>query len=123
MRRALARAAADDAVQLIAFPELCLVGNRHLARRSPEYLRTLAQPDDGPSIARVRELAKQLGIGIGVGLLTERDGWLFTSYAVCVPDGDVHIHRKLHASGYEGISDGSAYTVFSTPPGCATRGC
>lgn len=112
-----ARAAADDAVQLIAFPELCLVGNRHLARRSLEYLRALAQPEDGPSIARVSALAQRLGIGIGVGLLTERDGWLFNSYAVCLPDGAVHIHRKLHASGYEGISDGSAYTVFDTPWG------
>ena len=112
-----ARAAADDAVHLVAFPELCLTGNRHLARRSPEYLRELAEPDDGPSITRVRALAQQLGIGIGVGLLTERDGWLFNSYAVCLPDGAVHIHRKLHASGYEGISNGGSYTVFDTPWG------
>ena len=34
-----ARVAADDAVQLVAFPELRLIGNRHLARRSPGYLR------------------------------------------------------------------------------------
>ena len=109
--------AADDAVQLVAFPELCLVGNRHLARRSAEYLRALAEPEDGPSIARARGLAQRLDIGIGVGLLTEHDGWLFNSYAVCLPDGTVHIHRKLHASGYEGISDGGAYTVFDTPWG------
>ncbi len=112
-----ARAAADDAVQLVAFPELCLVGNRHLARRSAEYLRRLAEPEDGPSIARVRALAQRLGIGIGVGLLTERDGRLFNSYAVCLPDGAVHIHRKLHASAYAGISDGGGYTVFDTPWG------
>jgi predicted amidohydrolase len=112
-----ARAAADDAVQLVAFPELCLVGNRHLARRSPEYLRTLAEPEDGPSITRIRALAQRLGIGIGVGLVTERDGFLFNSYAVCLPDGTVHIHRKLNGSGYQGISNGGAYTVFDTPWG------
>ena len=27
----------------------------------------------------------------------------------------MHIHRKLHASAYEGISDGGSYTVFDTP--------
>jgi len=112
-----ARAAAGDAVQLVAFPELCLVGNRHLARRSAGYLRRLAEPADGPSIARVRALAQRLDIGIGVGLLTERDGRLFNSYAVCLPGGAVHIHRKLHASAYEGISDGDSYTVFDTPWG------
>lgn len=112
-----ARRAAADGVQLVAFPELCLVGNRHLARRGPEYLRALAEPDDGPSVARVSALARELGVGLGVGLLTERDGWLFNAYAVCLPDGGVHIHRKLHASGYEGISDGGAYTVFDTPWG------
>jgi predicted amidohydrolase len=112
-----ARAAADGAVQLVAFPELCLTGNRHLARRSAEYLCGLAEPEDGPSIARVRALARRLGIGIGVGLLTERDGRLFNSYAVCLPDGAVHLHRKLHASVYDGISDGGSYTVFDTPWG------
>ena len=36
---------------------------------------------------------------------------------MCLPDGAVHIHRKLHASAYEGISDGGSYTVFDTPWG------
>ena len=111
-----ADAAADGAL-LVAFPELCVVGNRHLAASSAERLRELAEPEDGPSIARVGALARRLGVGIGVGLLTERDAWLFNSYAVCLPDGAVHIHRKLHASGYEGISDGGGYTVFDTPWG------
>ncbi|MGC0417694.1 nitrilase-related carbon-nitrogen hydrolase [Embleya sp. AB8] len=110
-----ARAAADDAVRIVAFPELCLVGNRHLAKRSAEYLRRIAEPEDGPSIDRVQVLARRLGIGVGVGLLTERDGLLFNSYAVCLPDGAVHIHRKLHTSGHEAISPGNGYTVFDTP--------
>ncbi len=83
--------------------------------RSAAYLRRLAEPEDGPSIARVSALARELDLGIGVGLLTECDGWLFNSYAVCLPDGTVHIHRKLHASEHEAISDGGRYTVFDTP--------
>ncbi|MBR7831694.1 acyltransferase [Actinospica durhamensis] len=109
------RTAADGGAQIVAFPELCLVGNRHLATSTAEALREVAEPDDGPSVARVSALARRLGVGIGVGLLTERDAWLFNAYAVCLPDGAVHIHRKLHASGYPGISDGGSYTVFDTP--------
>ncbi|MEZ0109135.1 putative amidohydrolase [Catenulispora sp. EB89] len=112
-----AAAAAEDAVQLIAFPELCLVGNRHLTKLSEEELRDIAEPEDGTSIAAIRKLSQQLGIGIAVGLLTEREGRLFNAYAVCLPDGDVHIHRKLHTAGYNGISDGDGFTVFDTPWG------
>jgi predicted amidohydrolase len=54
---------------------------------------------------------------VSAGWVTERDGRLFNSYAVCLPDGAVHIHHKLHASAYEGISDGGSYTVFDTPWG------
>lgn len=112
-----ARAAADDAVHIVAFPELCLVGNRHLARRSAAYLRRIAEPEDGPSITRIRELARRLGLGVGVGLLTEHDGRLFDSYAVCLPDGAVHVHHKLHPRGHDAISEGAGYTVFDTPWG------
>ncbi|WP_370370626.1 nitrilase-related carbon-nitrogen hydrolase [Catenulispora sp. GP43] len=112
-----ARAAAEDGAQLVALPELCLVGNRHLTRRSPEELRAIAEPEDGPSITRVRELARRLGTGIAVGLLTERGGRLFNAYAVCLPDGAVHIHRKLHTAGYNGIDEGDGFTVFDTPWG------
>ncbi|WP_228560489.1 nitrilase-related carbon-nitrogen hydrolase [Catenulispora pinisilvae] len=112
-----ARAAAKDGVQFVALPELCLVGNRHLTKRSAVELRAIAEPEDGPSIARVRKLARQLGIGIAVGLIAERGGLLFNAYVVCLPDGTVRIHRKLHTSGYPGISEGDGYTVFDTPWG------
>lgn len=106
-----ARAAAGDAVQLIAFPELCLVGNRHLARRSPEYLRALAEPENGPSIARVSAMAQRLRIGIGVGLLTGRDGCLFNSYAVCLPDGNAGIIGELLRFARASTSRDPAYAV------------
>lgn len=110
-----ARAAADDGVQLVAFPEMCLLGYWHLTKCDAGYLHDVAEPDDGPSIARISALAAELHLGIGFGLLTERDGWLFNAYAVCLPDGTVHIHRKLHAFEHEAISCGGRYTVFDTP--------
>nr|WP_223297331.1 nitrilase family protein [Catenulispora acidiphila] len=110
-----ARAAAADGVQLVAFPEMSLLGYWHLTKRDAAYLHAVAEPDDGPAITRISALAAELHLGIGFGLLTARDGWLFNAYAVCLPDGTVHIHRKLHAFEHEAISSGSRYTVFDTP--------
>lgn len=110
--------AAADQVDLIAFPEMCLLGYWHLRRQSAERLRTLAEPLTGPSVARVRALAGRHGMAIGVGFLeVDEDDRLFNSYAVCMPDGSVHRHRKLHAFEHEAIGSGDTYTVFDTPWG------
>jgi len=45
----------------------------------------------------VRSLAQRHRIGVGAGFLESADGRLFNSYAVCLPDGTVRVHRKLHA--------------------------
>lgn len=113
----LARAAVSDGARLVVLPEMCLLGYWHLRRHTPERLHELAQPADGPLISRVVALAKELEAGIGVGFLEDADGTLFNAYAVCVPDGSVHVHRKLHAFEHEEIASGSAYTVFETPWG------
>lgn len=114
----LSVAAATAGVQLIAFPEMCLIGYWHLRRQTPQRLMELAEPADGPDINTVRELALTLGVGIGVGYLERGDdGQLFNSYAICLPDGKVHTHRKLHAFEHQSISSGSNFTVFDTPWG------
>jgi len=114
----LARDAVRGGARLVVFPEMCLLGYWHLRRHSPERLHELAQRADGPMVGRVLALAKELDAGIGVGFLeTDVDGKLFNAYAVCLPDGDVHVHRKLHAFEHEEIASGSSYTVFDTPWG------
>ncbi|WP_329005595.1 nitrilase family protein [Kribbella sp. NBC_00709] len=113
----LARAAVADGSRLVVFPEMCLLGYWHLRRHTPERLHELAEPADGPLISQVVALAKELGAGIGVGFLEDADGTLFNAYAVCLPDGTVHVHRKLHAFEHEEIASGSSYTVFDTPWG------
>lgn len=116
--RAHAEAAAADGVALVAFPEMCLLGYWHLRRQTAERLHELAEPADGPHVSAVSALAAELGIGIGVGFLEEdQEGRLYNSYAVCLPDGAVHVHRKLHAFEHEAISSGSGFTVFDTPWG------
>jgi predicted amidohydrolase len=110
------RAAAAGA-RLVVCPEMCLVGYWHLRRHDAEVLRGLAEPADGPSVSAVRSLAQRLGAGVGAGFLESADGRLFNSYAVCLPDGTVHVHRKLHSFEHEAISSGDRYTVFDTPWG------
>lgn len=115
--RALASTAAADGSRLIVFPEMCLLGYWHLTKSTPERLHDLAEPADGTLVTELRALAAGLQAGIGAGFLESEDGRLFNSYAVCLPDGSVHIHRKLHAFEHEAISSGERYTVFDTPWG------
>ncbi|WP_104181622.1 nitrilase-related carbon-nitrogen hydrolase [Arthrobacter sp. B0490] len=115
--RRLSLHAAADGVQLIAFPELCLLGYWHLTRQSASRLRGLAQPRDGFAVSEVQRLAVETGLGIGVGFLEAEGDDLYNSYAVCLPDGTSHVHRKLHAFEHDAISSGDSYTVFDTPWG------
>jgi len=116
--RRLATQATSDGAQLVVFPEMCLLGYWHLRRQTAERLHELAQPADGEHVTRTSALAAELGIGIGVGFLESTpDGALYNSYAVCLPDGAVHVHRKLHAFEHEAISSGDHFTVFDTPWG------
>ncbi|MFC0678498.1 nitrilase family protein [Lysobacter korlensis] len=115
--RRLAEQAAAEGAQLVVFPEMCLIGYWYLRRRSADELRALSEPAGGPHIGAVRELAQRLGVGIGVGFLEQDGQRLYNSYAVCLPDGAVHVHRKLHAFEHEAVSSGDTYTVFDTPWG------
>ncbi len=112
------RSAAADGVRIIAFPEMCVLGYWHLRRHTAERLRELAEPLAGPSAGFVRALAAEHGMAVGAGFLEiDEEGRLFNSYAVCLPDGRVHRHRKLHAFEHEAIGSGDSYTVFDTPWG------
>ncbi|MGZ0148791.1 nitrilase-related carbon-nitrogen hydrolase [Kribbella sp. WER1] len=113
----LAREAVAGGARLVVFPELCLLGYWHLRNHTRERLLELAEPADGPSVAQVVALAKELDAGIGLGFLENADGELLNAYAVCLPDGRVHVHRTLHAFEHEAIASGSTYTVFDTPWG------
>ena len=110
--------AGRDGVQLMAFPEMCARGYWHLRRQSVERLRELAEPADGPTVSAVRDLATGHAMGVGVGFLERSvDGRLFNSYAFCLPDGEVHVHRKLHAFEHPAIDSGDRFTTFDTPWG------
>ena len=115
--RSLAAEAAAAGSHVVVFPEMCLLGYWHLTKRSAEELWQNAQAGDGALVTALTSLAEELHIGIGAGFLEARDGELFNSYAFCMPDGSVQIHRKLHAFEHPAISSGDSYTVFDTPWG------
>lgn len=113
-----ARQAAATGSQLAVFPEMCVCGYWHVPKLSRDGLMAIAEPLAGPSIGRVANLARELGLAVGAGFLElAGDGKLYNSYAVCMPDGQMHCHRKLHAFEHEHIASGDAYTVFDTPWG------
>ncbi|WP_267555265.1 nitrilase family protein [Rhizobium rhizogenes] len=104
--------------QLVVFPEMCICGYWHVPKLDGGGLEALAEPLSGPSVSYVAALAKDKGIAIGVGLLERgEDQKLYNSYVVCMPDGQRHCHRKLHAWEHKLISSGDRFTVFDTPWG------
>lgn len=114
-----ARQAAEQGAILAVMPEMCISGYWHVPGLTRSELDQLAERlPDGTSVAQVRKLAMELGIGIGAGLLERGTGGeLFNSYFTVLPSGEVHVHRKLHAFEHDEIRSGDSYTVFDTPWG------
>jgi N-carbamoylputrescine amidase len=114
------KAAAEQRVEIITFPECCISGYWHLRKLSRDELTALAEPlPDGPAAQRLLALSEQHGMTIGAGLIERGDGdKLCNSYFVAMPDGRFAVHRKLHVFVSEFLSPGDRYTVFDTPHGC-----
>lgn len=112
--------AADQAVEIIAFPECCISGYWHLRKLSrDEMLATAEAVPNGQAALKLMELSRKQRMTIGAGLVElGEDGKLFNSYFVAMPDGRWACHRKLHVFVSEFLSPGDRYTVFDTPHGC-----
>lgn len=111
--------AAQQGVQLIAFPECCICGYWFIRNLSLEQLTALAEPiPSGPSTARLRELAASYRLAIGAGWIESAAGGNFyNTYVVALPDGTIHCHRKLQSFEHAAIRSGDTYTVFDLPGG------
>lgn len=108
--------AAKQGVDIVAFPEMCISGYWHVRNLSRERIVELAEDaKSGPSVLRLKELARHHNLIIGAGLIElSTDGQLYNTYVVTHPDGRVNSHRKLHCFISEHMSSGSEYTVFET---------
>jgi predicted amidohydrolase len=88
----LVRAAAGDGAELVALPEKwnLLAGGRELLDG--------AEPLDGPSLEAARGWARELGIHLLAGSISERAGErAFNTSVLIGPDGnDLAVYRKIH---------------------------
>lgn len=112
--------AAKRHVELIVFPECCITGYWFLRKLSREQLRALAEPvPNGPSSLTLMALAKEHNMTIGAGLVEiAKDGKMYNTYIVAMPNGEFQRHRKIHCFISEHLSCGDEYTIFGTPQGC-----
>ena len=119
IRQFVARAA-QQAVELIVFPECCISGYWHLRHLSREELQSLAEPVvDGPSSQALCELAGESNMTIGAGLVEiTDDGTMYNTYVVALPNGQCYRHRKIHCFISQHLESGDEVTVFESPYDC-----
>lgn len=109
--------AAQQDVDLLSFPEMCITGYWHLRNADRDSLERLAEPiPDGPSTRLLVDLASTHDFVVSAGFIEEADdGALYNAYVVAQPDGQIDVHRKLHCFLNEHMSSGDTYTVFDAP--------
>lgn len=112
--------AAAKNVAITVFPECCISGYWYLRHLSHEELTALSEPVfEGPSSKVLLSLSRKHQMTIGAGLVERaKDGSLYNTYLIAMPDGECQKHRKLHAFISQYVKSGSEYTVFDTPHGC-----
>ncbi len=112
----LAREHANGA-DLVVGPELVTSGYDLdvLARRG----RELAEPLDGPTVARVSAIAKHSGATLVLGMLEREGDVLYDTVVTVLPDGAVVPYRKSHLypTEMEVFAPGSELVVVPTPAG------
>jgi predicted amidohydrolase len=113
------RKAADEGVELLAFPEMCISGYWHIRNFPREAVEELAEPfPGGPSTRRLVDLAVDHQVTVGAGLIEHGDDdHLYNTYVVALPDGRTVRHRKIHCFINAHMSSGNEYTVFDLPSG------
>ena len=77
----------------VVLPELCTTGYVFASKREA---RDLAEPADGPSVQRLKALARERRLTLCLGF-AERDGKRVYNSAVTIgPTGRTHVYRKAH---------------------------
>ncbi len=108
----LVREAAAEGADLVVLPEKWTVLG------SPEDLEAGAEPLDGPSIEAARSWARELGVDLVAGSITERrdsgDGDKLANTSVLINgDGEIQaVYRKIHM--FDGDVGGVAYRESET---------
>ncbi len=109
--------AAQQNVQILVFPECCIVGYWFLRNLSVDEIFSLSEQIPGESFDRLMELSNRFDMTIGAGLIERNGDKLHNSYIVAMPNGTYRVHRKIHAFEHDCVFSGDEYTVFDTPHG------
>ena len=107
-------AASGSGSQVISFHECCISGYGFARKLSKEALLGIAEYiPNGPSIARLEEMARRYNIAILAGLFEkDQEGNVYNAYVCVDQQGLVAKHRKLHPFISSFLSAGNQYTVF-----------
>lgn len=117
--RDFCKQAAEEQVQIIAFPEMCITGYWHVNKLDRQQIVELAEAvPDGKSTQALIELSRTYNLTIGAGLIEAAGDDLYNTYVVAEPDGTLYFHRKLHCFISPHMSSGDTYTVFDSQWGC-----
>lgn len=94
----LVREAAADGADLVVLPEIWNVGYYAF-----DQYAAGAEPLDGPTVTRFRDLAEELDIHLHAGSIVEREGEnLYNTNVLIDPAGEIlDTYRKIHLFGYE----------------------
>ena len=106
-------------LELVVFPEIHLCGDCDNAVDSNEWLRSAAEPLDGPRVRALGETAAALGVWLIPGTVPELAdaGCVYNTQVVFNPSGNlVASYRKVFPwRPYEAWSSGHEFAVFDMP--------
>jgi predicted amidohydrolase len=110
---------ASSILDLVVFPEIHLCGDCDIAVDSNDWLRSAAEPLDGPRVRALGEVAASLGVWLIPGSVPELGdgGRVYNTQVVFDPNGQlVACYRKVFPwRPYEAWSSGHEFTVFDMP--------
>jgi predicted amidohydrolase len=106
-------------LELLVFPEIHLCGDCDTAADSNEWLRSVAEPLDGPRMQSLAEAAAALGVWLIPGSVPELGdgGRIYNTQVVFDPAGNLLAsYRKVFPwRPYEAWSSGHEFEVFDMP--------
>ena len=110
----LSKKAAMEGSDAIAFHECSVTGYTFARNLTKEQMLDLAEIiPEGPSIARLINIAAKHNITILAGLFEkEKDDTLYKAYVCVDKNGLIAKHRKLHPFINPHLTPGNSYTVF-----------
>lgn len=100
--------------EVVAFHECSVTGYTFARKLSREGLAAISEPiPGGPSVARLHDIARRLGIHVLAGLFElGDDGLLYKAYVCVGPQGLKAKFRKLHPFINPHLTPGNEYVVF-----------